>query len=192
MREDERSSERLATSSFKDTLFDDSAGLSVVRASFERSERTSFEGLISGYSSLRVLTYSNSVSIVNRAAAAVEKLEIVFGREDIVGKMAQYAHYQKLLLDELVEEIGGQDHIKRKIRSGDMRLYVVRDIVSHEKLFLLDGEAGTRVITGSANFSEKGFSGTQNESYALFDNDSGAWDYFTDKYEKIKAGPRCR
>ncbi|CAA9219753.1 MAG: hypothetical protein AVDCRST_MAG93-391, partial [uncultured Chloroflexia bacterium] len=162
-------------------------GLGVVRASFDGYERSSFEELIAGYSSLRVLTYSNSVSIINRAAAAVEKLEIVFGREDIVGKMGQYAHFQLLLLDELVDEIKGKDHIKRKIAAGDMSLYVVKDIVSHEKLFLLEGEAGTRVITGSANFSEKGFSGSQNESYVLFDNDPAAWDYFTDKYEKIKS-----
>lgn len=168
------------------TLFDETANLGVVRASFEGFEQSSFDELISGYSSLRVLTYSNSVSIVNRAAAAVDKLEIVFGREDIVGKMAQYVHFQELLLEALVDEIKGQDHIKRKITAGDMSLHVVRDIVSHEKLFLLEGKAGTRVVTGSANFSEKGFSGSQNESYVLFDNDPGAWDYFTGKYEKIK------
>ncbi len=176
-----------SAASLEDTLFQESANLGVVRASFEGFERSSFEELISGYSSLKVLTYSNSVSIVNRAAGAVEKLEIVFGREDIVGKMVQYAHYQKLLLDELVDEIKGKDHIKDKIRSGDMRLYVVREIISHEKLFLLEGEEGTRVITGSANFSEKGFSGSQNESYVLFDNDPAAWEYFNDKYEKIKS-----
>jgi len=60
-------------------------------------------------------------------------------------------------------------------------------IVSHEKLFLLEGEKGTRVITGSANFSEKGFSGSQNESYVLFDDQPAAWDYYNDKYEKIKS-----
>ncbi len=187
MKNDERAPRERATPYLGDALFDDSAGLGVVRASFEGFKRSSFEELISRYSSLRVLTYSNSVSIINRAAGAVENLEIVFGREDIVGKMGQYAHYQKLLLDELVDEIKGKDHIKDKIRSGDMRLYVVRDIVSHEKLFLLEGEEGTRVITGSANFSEKGFSGSQNESYVLFDNDPAAWDYFNDKYERIKS-----
>ena len=187
MKKNERGSDTQATASFDGTLFEESAGLGVVRASFEGFERSSFVELIAGYSSLRVLTYSNSVSIINRAAAAVESLEIVFGREDIVGKMGQYAYYQKLLLDELVGEIKGKDFIKHKISSGDMRLYVVRDIVSHEKLFLLEGEEGTRVITGSANFSERGFSGSQNESYVLFDNDAGAWEYFNDKYEKIKS-----
>jgi hypothetical protein len=171
----------------EDTLFQESANLGVVRASFEGFERSSFEELISGYSSLKVLTYSNSVSIINRAAAAVESLEIVFGREDIVGKMGQYVHFQELLLEELVKVIKGQDHIKQKIAAGEMSLYVVKDIVSHEKLFLLEGDEGTRVITGSANFSEKGFSGSQNESYILFDNQPAAWEYFNDKYEKIKS-----
>ena len=186
MKNDERAA-RESTEAFGDTLFDESTGLGAVRASFEGYERSSFEELITGYSSLRVLTYSNSVSIINRAAAAVENLEIVFGREDIVGKMGQYVHFQELLLEELVKEIKGRDHIKHKIAAGDMSLYVVRDIVSHEKLFLLEGEEGTRVITGSANFSEKGFSGSQNESYILFDNDEAAWEHFNDKYEKIKS-----
>jgi hypothetical protein len=175
------------SASFENTLFQESSNLGVVRARFEGFERSSFEELIAGYSSLKVLTYSNSVSIINKAAGAMEKLEIVFGREEIIGKMAQYAHFQKLLLEELVDKMRGKDHIKRKIVAGDMALYVVKDIVSHEKLFLLEGEEATRVITGSANFSEKAFSGSQNESYVLFDNDPDAWEYFNDKYEKIKS-----
>src|SRR5215207_10358379 len=178
--------------SLEDTLFQESANLGVVRANFEGFERSSFEELISGYSSLKVLTYSNSVSIINKAAASVEKLEIVFGREDTVGRMAQYVHFQELLLEELVKEIKGKDHIKQKIIAGDMSLYVVKDIVSHEKLFLLEGEEGTRIITGSANFSEKAFSGSQNESYILFDNDPHAWEHFNDKYEKIKSQSSLR
>src|SRR5919112_1761664 len=149
------------SASLDETLFQESSSLGVVRASFEGSERSSFEELIAGYSSLKVLTYSNSVSIINKAAGAMEKLEIVIGREEIIGKMAQYAHFQKLLLEELVDKMRGKDHIKRKIVAGDMALYVVKDIVSHEKLFLLEGEEATRVITGSANFSEKAFSGSQ-------------------------------
>jgi hypothetical protein len=181
-----------APASLEEALFEEAASLGVVRASFEGSERSSFEELISGYSSLKVLTYSNSVSIVNKAATSVEKLEIVFGREETVGKMAQYVHFQELLLEELVKEIKGKDHIKLKIVAGDMSLYVVKDLVSHEKLFLLEGEDGTRVITGSANLSERGFSGSQNESYILFDNQPAAWEYFNDKYERIKSQSSMR
>lgn len=66
--------------------------MGVVRATFDGYERSSFEALISGYSSMKVLTYSNSVSIVNRAAGALERLEVVFGREAIVGRMTEYMH----------------------------------------------------------------------------------------------------
>jgi len=100
--------------------------------------------------------------------------------------MASYLHFQELLLKELIHETRGKDHLKEKIESGAIKLYVVQEIISHEKLFLLEGERGTRVITGSANFSDMAFSGTQNESYVCFDNDPAAWEHFNAAYERIR------
>ncbi len=171
---------------FDDPLLSIGAGLSVVHARFQDQVYASFDELIAGYQSLKVLTYSNSVSLVNRAAAAVDDIEIIFGREDIVAGMGPYLHYQELLIRDLIEETKGQDLVRQKIDAGKLRLYVVRDILSHEKLFLLEGKNGTRVITGSANFSERAFSGLQNESYICFDDDEAAWNYFNRKYEQIK------
>lgn len=168
-------------------LFNDLSQLHLVQAQFVDTLQTTFEELIAGYSFLRVLTYSNSVSIVTKAAELVDELEIIFGREDIVNEMAKYLHYQELLIEGVKAEIKGNDTLKHKIEAGKIRLRVVRDIISHEKLFLLEGERGTRVVTGSANFSEKAFSGNQNESFICFDNDAAAWDYFSAKYERIKA-----
>ena len=156
---------------FGDSLLDKSAKLDVVMARYEGSARTSFEELIEGYSSMKVLTYSSSVAIINRAASELEKVEVVFGRPDILGDMASYLHFQELLLKELIDETKGKDLIKEKIESGTIKLYVVQEITSHEKLFLLEGDSGTRVITGSANFSDRAFSGAQNESYVCFDDD---------------------
>ena len=177
----------LQSSLFGDTIAESSSKLNIVQATFESFQQTSFEELIAGYSSLKVLTYSNSVSIINKAAEALDDLELIFGREDILNGMAQYLHYQELLISELIKEVEDKDYIKQKIDEGKIKLHVVKDIISHEKLFLLEGEEGTRVITGSANFSDKAFSGNQNESYICFDNDTEAWRYFNEKYEKIKA-----
>ncbi len=171
---------------FQDGLLEETTKLGVVRARFEGSARTSFEELIEGYSSMKVLTYSSSVSIINRAAGELEKLEIVFGRPDILGDMGSYLYFQELLLKELIDATRGKDFIKEKIESGDVKLYVVQEIISHEKLFLLEGERGTRVITGSANFSDRAFSGAQNESYVCFDNDPRAWEHFNGAYERIR------
>lgn len=171
---------------FGDASLDETAKLGVVRARFEAFDRSSFEDLIAGYSSMKVLTYSSSVAIINRAASELERLEIVFGRPDILGDMASYLHFQELLLKELIDETRSKDHIKEKVTSGAIKLYVVQEIISHEKLFLLEGEAGTRVITGSANFSDRAFSGTQNESYVCFDDDPAAWEHFNKAYERIR------
>ncbi len=53
--------------------------MGIVHARFAGDPRSSFEELISGYSSMRVLTYSGSISIIGRAAGLLEDLEIVFG-----------------------------------------------------------------------------------------------------------------
>jgi hypothetical protein len=171
---------------FHNALLDDTAKLGIVRARFESFDISSFDELVAGYSSMKVLTYSSSTSITNRAAEGLERLEIVFGRPDILGEMAPYLHFQELLLKELIEATRGKDFIKEKIESGAIKLHVVQDIISHEKLFLLEGEAGTRVITGSANFSDRAFSGVQNESYVCFDDDPAAWEHFNGAYERIR------
>lgn len=167
--------------------FEDSGELEVVRARFVDSSRGSFEALISGYSSMRVLTYSNSVSVISRAAEAVDRLEVVFGCEEVIGGTSAYFQFQEQLVKDLAEEVRGKDVVERKISTGDVRLYVATEVVNHEKLFLLEGERGRRVITGSANFSERAFSGRQNESYVCFDDDPEAWEYFSGKYERIQA-----
>ena len=187
-----------AHSLFQDALLDDTGKLGIVRARFEGFDKSSFDELIVGYSSLKVLTYSSSASIINRAAEEMERLEIVFGRPDILGDMASYLHFQELLVKELIDATRGKDFIKEKIESGAIKLHVVQDIISHEKLFLLEGEAGTRVITGSANFSERAFSGAQNESYVCFDDDPAAWEHFkeptrgsgTGLPQALSSGPR--
>ncbi|MDP9437642.1 MAG: phospholipase D family protein [Actinomycetota bacterium] len=168
--------------------------LGFVRASFGGKGEASFEDLVTGYSRMRVLTYSSSVPIINEAARTLDELEVVFGRADVLGEMRSYLYYQEVLMKELIEGVRGEDHIKEKMDAGSVRLYVVQEAVSHEKLFLLDGgpegpggREGTRVITGSANFSNRAFSGRQNEGLVLFDDDAGAWEHYDAAYEKIKA-----
>src|SRR4051794_14296644 len=157
----------------EDTLFgvssvSDSRKLGVVRARFVGHEQSSFEDLISGYSSMRMLTYSNSLSMISRTASLVKDLEIVFGREDIVGEAEKHYWYQGELVRAVRDQIKSADPLREKIEAGNLRLFVVKDLVSHEKLFLLEAEGGKkRVLTGSANFSERAFSGTQNEGYVL-------------------------
>ena len=82
---------------------------------------------------MNVHTYSSSASIINRAAEEMERLEIAFGRPDILGNMASHLHFQELLLKELIDATRGKDFIKVRIESGAIKLYVVQDIISHTR-----------------------------------------------------------
>lgn len=95
------------------------------------------------------------------------------GREDIVNDMARYLYYQHLLVEDLKQRVKGNQFLRDRIDAGMLRLFVVSQMISHEKLFLLEGDAGQRVITGSANFSELAFSGNQNESFICLDHRFG-------------------
>ena len=171
-------------------------GLDVVYARAERAATSTAAQLFSGYDRVRVLTYSNSVSMIARLAAWCADVEIVFGREDIIHDAAQLLHFQTLLLSGIREELAeaarvpGARHadLHARIAAGTLRFFVVQQVVSHEKLFLLEHRATgeTRVLAGSANLSERGFGGVQNESFYVFDNDPVAWAAKQAKYLAIR------
>ena len=74
------------------------------------------------------------------------------------------------------------------LSSGRLAFWVLRDQVSHSKLYLLDG--GTtperRIIMGSANFSEQAFRGWQHETLAMYDDDDAAWGYYSARYREVR------
>ncbi len=172
-------------------LFGETSRLHAVQAQFQSAQEYSFDDLFDGFTHCRALTYSSSLSIVSRVATMMQDVEVIFGREDILNDMSKFLYYQELLVKELLDILkptASDDMLRRKIDTGALRFFVVRDMISHEKMFLLEQiETGRkRIITGSANFSERAFSGNQNESYIVFDDDEAAWDFFTAKYERLK------
>lgn len=172
------------------------SGLEVVYARAEHAATSTAAQLFGGYDRVRVLTYSNSVSMIARLAAWCADVEIIFGREDIINDATKLLHFQTLLLSEIREELAGATRqldgphpdLHARIAAGTLRFFVVQQLVSHEKLFLLENSTTgeTRVLAGSANLSEKGFGGVQNESFYVFDNDPIAWGAKQDKYLLIK------
>jgi hypothetical protein len=145
---------------------------------------------MSGFDTIKILTYSNSISVIRRVAELFDDIEIIFGREDIINQSSQLIHFQQILLESLHQEIVGTENrlLLEKIKKGKLRFFVVQNMLSHEKLYLLNSYSSnsTRVISGSANLSENGFGGKQNESFIYFDNDELAWQSFSKKYESIK------
>ena len=109
-----------------------------------------------------------------RLADRLDDLEIVFGSESILSRehlaLAQASQTiqsygfpdalvdQKALVEALARLLGrtGQRLLER-VAEGSLRFRLLRGRPSHEKLYLLAGQAGRRVITGSANLSIAAF-----------------------------------
>ena len=175
---------------------DDGSGLRVVRAKFIGEEKFSWDHF-SGYDTLRVLTYSASVKTIVKMLDkfSFDTFECVFGCENVLGNFAEVMAFQKLVSESTHLAIMGlkdERHIRilERVRAGSVRFRVVRESISHAKLYLLSNSHGRRrVIFGSANLSEQAFSGRQSEIVAMFDDDDDddgwVWDYHSKMFNQI-------
>ena len=174
--------------------------LTVFRAELLSCDQTSWEELFDGFTSLQAITFSSSLEMLLRLADRLEDMEIVFGSESILSKehlaLAQASQTiqsygfadalvdQKALVEALSRLLGrtGQRLLER-VAAGTLRFRLLRGRPSHEKLYLLSGPAGHRVVTGSANLSLAAFEGRQHEVYVAFDGEP-AWDLFNGYYQR--------
>ena len=70
-----------------------------------------------------------------------------------------------------------------RVAGGTLRFRLLRGRPSPEKLYLLSGPAGHRVLTGSANLSLAAFEGRQNEVHVTFDGEP-AWRLLDGYYQR--------
>ena len=166
--------------------------LKVVRARYTDSEPFSMQ-LFEGYESLRVLTYSVSIPMTVRMLNLFEQVECVFGFEGILHSFGTVIAAQKVLSEGILMAVKGLDDQRKlfilgKVREGSARFYVVKDAISHSKIYLLEGNCKRRVIVGSANLSDRAFSGKQAETIVVFDDDAAAWTHYEQEYEQVRKG----
>ena len=154
--------------------------LTVFRAELLARDEASWEELLDGYTALKAITFSSGIEFLTQVAERLDELEVVFGSERILSRehlaLAQASQavqaygFADALADQkaLVEALGrllgrsGRTLLER-VAAGTLRFRLLRGRPSHEKLYLLSGPAGQRVITGSANLSLAAFEGRQHE-----------------------------
>jgi hypothetical protein len=176
------------------------APLTVFRAELLSHGQANWEELFAGYTTLKAITFSSSIEFLLRLADRLDDMEVVFGSERILSKeqvaLAQASHTvqaygfadalvdQKALTEALSRLLGrsGRTLLDRVV-AGTLRFRLLRGRPSHEKLYLLSGSNGRRVITGSANLSMAAFEGRQQEVHVAFDGEA-AWTVFDTYYER--------
>ena len=172
---------------------DGGAGLRVVSARFLNEQKFNWD-LFSGYDNLRVLTYSASVSAIVRMLDefSFTTFDCVFGYEGTLRDLKDILAFQKVVVGDTRAAIMGLKderhiHILENVQAGRARFRVLRKHIAHAKLYLLSSSDGrTRVIIGSANLSERAFSGNQPETLVTFDDDVEAWRHYNRMFDEVR------
>jgi hypothetical protein len=172
---------------------DDKGGLRIVDARFLDEQQFTWD-LFNGYDNLRVLTYSASVNAIVRMLDkySFTNFECVFGYQGVLRDIKDVLAFQKVVVGDMRACIMGLKddrhlYILKRVHDGGVHFYVLRKYIAHAKLYLLSSVDGrTRVIIGSANLSERAFSGNQPETLVKFDNDEKAWRHYSRMFDQLK------
>lgn len=167
-----------------------SAKLDVVKLEYLGSESVHWKDLFSGFDSIRAITFSSGVGFVYQLLDMFADAEIIFGCEEVLSyTLQEIMAYQSKLLDRIRSgDSAAKQRLIDRVENGDVRLFVARTQLSHEKVYLLSAADGRkRVVMGSANLSFNAFGGRQRENICYLDGDA-AYDRYLESFEELKKG----
>ena len=165
-----------------------SGNLDVVKMEFLEAETLSWKVLFSGFDTLHAITYSSGIGFVYQLLEMFQKAEIVFGCDEVISySLQEIMAYQCKTIERLRESASKRKiDLVARIEKGTLRFFVARNVLSHEKIYLLSAEDGRkRVVMGSANMSFAAFGGKQRENISYIDGDK-AYDWYWDCYCQLK------
>lgn len=165
-----------------------SGKLEVVQMEFIGAESTSWEELFAGFDRLYAITYSSGMGFISELLQKFEYAEIIFGFEEVISyDLSEIVAFQSKTL-ERVRAVFSKTKVDliERIDNNSLKLFVARQKLSHEKIYLLEANDGRkRVIQGSANMSYAAFTGKQRENISYIDGDR-AFDWYKDSFDQLK------
>lgn len=170
------------------TLFDTkelqtgSNKIDVVKMDFAGVEKMSWQEIFTGFDTLHAITFSSGMQFIMKLLEIFQNAEIIFGCEAVMSySLQEIMAYQNKLLERLRNNMSAAKSILLdRIDAGEVRLFVAREQISHEMIYLLSAEDGRkRVIMGSANMSYNAFGGIQRENICFLDSDD-AYNWYYD------------
>lgn len=177
------------------SMFDESINISpdiesikIMNLDYIDSDITNWEELFSGYSTLYAVTYSSSIDFISKLLPMFEEVEIIFGFEKVLKGLDDIMAYQQAALEELQTVFSKKEKkLLNSIDDGTLKLFLMRDRVSHKKMYLLKGEGlAPKVITGSANLSNLAFTGRQLENIYVLKGEK-AYNEFLSEFNEMKS-----
>ena len=157
--------------------------ISVTKVKFISQENTTYEDLFIGYNELRVITFSYALSFIEKIMHFFDRGEVILGFEQLVNKnVAALIANQQFSINEICKN----SYLQKRIIDNEFKFYVLNDLVSHQKVYLLKADDGrVRTITGSANFSQRAWTGDQIETVTVCD-DYECYKVYQKQYETLQ------
>lgn len=163
-----------------------SNSLQVVKSKFIEQKMMTWTDLFTGYDELYVITFSSGMQFTRNLLERFIYSEVIYGCEDIVDSSIAAIMAVEAKLVELITKSKNAFELAKMMEQGSLKLYVSRDLKSHEKIFLLKSKDGkVRVVTGSANMSSSAFCGYQRENITYYD-DQEAFDYYYIRFVEFR------
>ena len=166
----------------------DSNKLDVVKMEFAGAETMTWQDLFSGFDTLHAITYSSGINFIYRLLDFFEEADVIFGCDEVLSySLQEVMAYQCKTIERMRETAGKVKlNLVSRMEQNTLRFYVARNILSHEKFYLLSAKDGRkRVIMGSANMSFSAFGGRQRENICYLDGDQ-AYNWYWDCYCQLR------
>ena len=165
---------------------DSSSKLDVVKAEFIKTEHTDWNSLFEGFDELYAITFSSGIDFTCQLLKKFSYAEIIYGCEGVLNNgIATVMAIQQSLIERITKNKSARE-LSMLMEENKLKLYVSRDVKSHEKIFCLKASDGrVRVITGSANLSASAFCGFQRENITYYD-DQKAYDWYKERFEGFR------
>jgi hypothetical protein len=155
---------------------------------FVGAEEMRWEELFEGFDKLYAITYSSGIAFICALLKHFQYAEVIFGFEDVISyDLQEIIAYQFKTIERLRNESDkAKTDMLARIDQEELRLYVAKKKLSHEKIYLLEAADGRkRVVMGSANMSYAAFSGRQRENICYVDGDR-AFDWYKHSFDELR------
>lgn len=162
--------------------------IDVVELSFIGGQEMDWKSLFQGFDRLYAITYSSGITFACNLISMFKYSEVIFGSDEVMTyTMQEIMAYQEKTVERLRETASKtKTDLVNRIDNGTLKLFVARQKLSHEKIYLLESEDGRkRVVMGSANMSYSAFSGKQRENISFIEGEN-AFDWYKNCFEQLK------
>lgn len=164
------------------STFDDRIRITTVK--FVSQDYATYQEIFRGYNELRAITYSYSLSFIEEIMQYFNRGEVIIGFDKLVNKHAA----DLFALQEFsTNYVCSHSYLQKRIQNDEFRFYVLNDLISHQKIYLLKSDTGkVRTIIGSANFSKSAWTGEQFECIMVCD-DPECYEEYAKQYKTLQS-----